>query len=260
MRRRTVIESKNIREVTDSITGNSYLGKLGKKSRSEKQHVTPEMIRKNNIRIAEKKLRLLIDMNFVEDDYYLTLTFRDDPDETEAKNRMTKFIRRLRARFKKENELCKYIYIMERQGKIHFHMLLNQGIRLNTKILKQLWEYGYTKLELYRGEAEDAIGLAKYFIKERKMDIQGSPTHASKKWVSSTNLDKPKVESKTIKATEWRKEIKVPQGYYLDKNSVYEGINNYGYPFRTYRLIRLTKWSEIYAKRKSTETMSILRE
>ena len=74
------------------------------------------------------------------------------------------------------------------------------------------------------------------------------------------NLDKPKVESKTIKATEWRKEIKVPQGYYLDKDSVYEGINNYGYPFRTYRLIRLTKWSEIYAKRKSTETMSILRE
>ena len=58
MRRRTVIESKNIREVTDSITGNSYLGKIGKKSRSEKQHVTPEMIRKNNIRIAEKKLRL----------------------------------------------------------------------------------------------------------------------------------------------------------------------------------------------------------
>ena len=92
------------------------------------------------------------------------------------------------------------------------------------------------------------------------MDIQGSPTHVSKKWVSSTNLDKPKVESKTIKATEWRKEIKVPQGYYLDKDSVYEGINNYGYPFRTYRLIRLTKWSEIYAKRKSTETMSILRE
>lgn len=30
MRRRTVIESKNIREVTDSITGNSYLGKIGK--------------------------------------------------------------------------------------------------------------------------------------------------------------------------------------------------------------------------------------
>jgi len=38
MRRRTVIESKNIREVTDSITGNSYLGKIGKKFRSEKQH------------------------------------------------------------------------------------------------------------------------------------------------------------------------------------------------------------------------------
>ena len=36
MRRRTVIESKNIREVTDSITGNSYLGKIGKKFRSEK--------------------------------------------------------------------------------------------------------------------------------------------------------------------------------------------------------------------------------
>lgn len=260
MRRRTVIESKNIREVTDSITGNSYLGKIGKKFRSEKQHVTPEMIRKNNIRIAEKKLRLLIDMNFIEDDYYLTLTFRDDPDETEAKNRMTKFIRRLRARFKKENESCKYIYIMERQGKIHFHMLLNQGIRLNTKILKQLWEYGYTKIEYYRGEAEDAIGLAKYFMKERKSDIDHRDAQIRKKWVSSNNLEKPKVKKKILKATEWRKDIKVPNGYYLDKDSVYEGVNNYGFPFRTYRLIRLPDWRGEYEQRKSTKAMSVLRE
>ncbi len=52
------------------------------------------------------------------------------------------------------------------------------------------------------------------------------------------NLDKPRVESKPLKLRSGEKKLKFHKAI-IDKDSVYEGINNYGYPFRTYRLIRL---------------------
>lgn len=260
MRRRTTITSKNMIEVSDHITGNSYYGKPGRKIRSERKQVTPEVIRKNNLRMAEKQLRLLIDMNFKADDYYLTLTFKNEKDELDAKEMIRKFFRKVRDLFNKKKTICKYIYVMEKQGRIHFHALLSRGIELTTQLLKKLWPHGYTKIEYYRGEAEDAIGLAKYFMKERKSDIDHKDAQIRKKWVSSTNLEKPEVKKKILKATEWRKDIKVPNGYYLDKDSVYEGVNNYGFPFRTYRLIRLPDWRGEYEQRKSTKALSVLRE
>ena len=161
MRRRTTIKSKNMMEISDHVTGNSYYGKPGKKVRSERKQVTPEVIRKNNLRMAEKQLRLLIDMNFKADDYYLTLTFKDEEDESEAKDKIRKFFRKVRELFQKAEQTCKYIYVMEKQGRIHFHALLSRGIELTSQLLKKLWPHGYTKIEYYRGEAEDAIGLAK---------------------------------------------------------------------------------------------------
>ena len=44
----------------------------------------------------------------------------------------------------------------------------------------------------------------------------------------------------------WKAEVNVPDGYYLDKESYMEGVNNMGYPYRFYRLIKLSKWSELY--------------
>lgn len=258
MRRRTIAKSKNMMEISDHITGNSYIGIPGKKIRSKRENVTPEAVRKNNIRLAEKRLRLLIDMNFKADDYYLTLTFKDKQSEKEAKEKIVKFFRKIRDAFNKEKHICKYIYIMEVQGRIHFHALLNRGIELSTQLLKKWWPHGYTKIEFYRGEAEDAIGLAKYFLKERKSEMANHMIH--KKWVSSKTLEQPEVKTKTIKATEWRQEIKIPNGYYLDKDSVYEGINNYGFPFRTYRLIRLPEWRAKDEQAKSAKTLSVLRE
>ena len=94
-------------EVSDHITGNSYYGKPGRKIRSERKQVTPETIRKNNLRVAEKQLRLLIDMNFKADDYYLTLTFKNEQHESDAKEKIRKFFRKVRDLFNKEEETCK---------------------------------------------------------------------------------------------------------------------------------------------------------
>lgn len=230
-------------EISDHMTGKSIIRRNGKRVRAKKEKVTPEAMRRNNVRMARRKLRLLIDNNFTAGDFYVTLTFSDMPTVEEAKESIRKFNRKLRGLYKKEGLEFKYIYVVEGKKRIHFHMLINQGINLNPILMKELWPHGYTKIELYRGEAEDAINLAKYFLKEKEMAVEKS-TQAElmkQKWVSSKNLEKPKEERKILKASEWRKDIKVPNGYYLDKDSVYEGVNSYGYPFRVYRLIKLKR-------------------
>lgn len=239
MRRRRIVKSRNITEIYDSLNIRSYQGK-GKKPRLPRQKPTAEDVKRNNLRMAKAKLRMLIDNNFVEDDYYLTLTFKQELDHAECKKAIQKFVIDLRKQYKKQTKELKYIYFAEEKGHIHFHMLVNRGIELTTNMMRKLWPYGFTKIEYFRGDAEDAIRLAEYHTKERNVsDDTDTPRVFKRTWVKSNNVQPPEEKIKVLKATEWKHEVKVPNGYYLDKESYYEGVNNAGYPFRFYRLIKI---------------------
>lgn len=81
--------------------------------------------------------------------------------------------------------------------------------------------------------------MAEYFTKERKIETDNSERIFKRTWVKSNNVHPPEAKVKILKATEWKREVNIPNGYYLDKDSYWEGINNAGYPFRFYRLIRI---------------------
>lgn len=239
MRRRRIVKSRNITEIYDSLYIRSYQGK-GKKPRLPRQQPTAEDVKRNNLRMAKAKLRMLIDNNFVEDDYYLTLTFRRQADPDECKKAIKKFVRDLRKEYKKQSKELKYIYFAEEKGHIHFHMLVNRGLELSTALMRKLWPYGFIKIEYFRGDAEDSIRLSEYHTKERNVsDDTDEPRVFRRTWVKSNNVQPPEEKTKILKATEWKHEVKVPNGYYLDKESYYEGVNNAGYPFRFYRLIKV---------------------
>lgn len=240
MRKRKIIRSRNITEVYDSLNIRSYQGK-GKKPRLPRQKPTTEDIKRNNLRMAKAKLRMLIDNNFVEDDYYLTLTFKQELDPAKSKKAIQKFVIDLRKQYKKQTKELKYIYFAEEKGHIHFHMLVNRGIELTTNMMRKLWPYGFIKIEYFRGDAEDAIRLAEYHTKERNISDDNTDIQRvfKRTWVKSNNVQPPEEKIKILKATEWKHEVKVPNGYYLDKESYYEGVNNAGYPFRFYRLIKV---------------------
>jgi len=190
--------------------------------------------------MAKAKLRMLIDNNFVEDDYYLTLTFKNQLDPDECKKAIQKYVRDLRKQYKKQSKELKYIYFAEEKGHIHFHMLVNRSIELTTNMMRKLWPYGFIKIEYFRGDAEDAIRLAEYHTKERNVfDDTDRQRIFKRTWVKSNNVKQPEEKIKILKATEWKNDVKVPQGYYLDKESYFEGVNNAGYPFRFYRLIKI---------------------
>ncbi len=234
MRRRKKIFSKNMIEVTDYQSPKIY---SRGKTRQKRKLPTPEEMKRNNERLAESKLRLLIDNNFSPGDYYLTLTYREQPTWEQAKKDIRNFIRRLSDRYKSKEKPLKYIYVVEGASRIHFHLLINKAFEIYPDDMEKLWPYGYFEQKIYQGKAEDAIRMASYFVKEIQSDEKAAVF--KRRWTSSKNLIKPKEKVETLPSTEWAKDIKVPNGYYLDKDSLYEGVNMTGYPFRVYRLIKL---------------------
>lgn len=237
MRKRRKVISKNMIEVLDYHTSRTYR-RNGK--RVKKKCITPEAQKKQNEKQAEAMLRMLIDNNFTTNDCYLTLTYKEQPATwDDVKKDIQNFIRRLKRRYKKMDKELKYIYVAEGKSRIHFHMIINNE-ELYSDEINELWPHGMHKLMLYQGRAEDAVKLARYFIKEKRSACYSEKdTTFKRRWNSSKNLEKPKVKTEILKPSEWRDYIQPPNGYYVETDSVVEDVSEEGYPYRFYRLIKI---------------------
>lgn len=236
MRKRKTITTRNMKFTWDYLTGRSYVKGKG---RRKKENVTPESIKRYNAKRAEIKLCALIDTNFTSMDWYLTFTFEDKVTFAEAKHHMQNMIKRMQRLYKKNGETLKYIYVVEGVNRVHFHMLINNAFPITTEMIETLWTHGYVDMRVYHGKAEDATALAAYLLKETKTENPEKLEVFKRRWYASTNLEKPKESTKTLVSNRWRDDIHVPDGYYLDKDSLVEGVNLEGYPYRFYRLIKL---------------------
>lgn len=197
--------------------------------RKKRKKPTPEQMRENNQRNRIEKYRRLIKWNFVpEEDYWITFTYRPEErpeDRKQAQKHMENFRRCLRRRFKKAGTEMKWICITEigSKGAVHHHMILNRIEGLDTMITK-MWKHGHVSIKLLYKDG-DFQGLAKYLCKESRV----SP---------SRNLIEKDPEVQVMKRGTWPEEIKVPKGFYLDKNSVREGINLFGFRYRHYIIVK----------------------
>ncbi|WP_127059072.1 rolling circle replication-associated protein [Veillonella ratti] len=236
MRKRRIVSSKNIKEVLDYHNGRTY--KRNSKRR-EKINATSEAIQKQNEKMAESELRMTIDNNFKSNDYYLTLTYKEQPTWEQAKKDIRNFIRRLQRVYKKLGQELKYIYVAEGKRRIHFHLLINRAVDLFTEDLTKLWPKGIHKLVLYRGQAEDAIRLASYFVKEKRACYYEKNEVFKRRYTSSKNLIKAEVKVETLKSNTWSRYIEPPKGYYVETDSIVDGVSLEGYPYRFYRLIKI---------------------
>lgn len=170
--------------------------------RGEKRRRTPEEMQAANRREREKKLTRLIAANFSKGDYFLVLTFREEPDEGKLSGMLAKFFRKLR----KKAETVKYILCIEkgsRGGRLHCHLLLNKEVAYSD--IAQAWEWGQVRSSAVYSET-DFRGLAQYILKSERGD-------GEKAWRSSRNLHKPVEKVKKVSAKSFRKtpagEIKV---------------------------------------------------
>ena len=233
-------------EVEEKHTGR--YGARGQK-RQKKKDPTPEDIMRQNQWKRVRLLRRLIKWNFTTGDSWITLTYRKDarPSWEEMIKHMQKFIRQLQARYRKYGWNLKYIWRPQigKKGAIHIHILLSAMSNNETrteKLVRELWTYGNPNMKVvYDVKGGD---LAEYIA----TPLQEREPEEARDYHPSRNLIRKEPERETIRRRSLIdkqgriREIKPKKGYYVDPNSIEQGINPVtGYAYRRYTLAKIDR-------------------
>lgn len=225
-------------------------GAPGKK-REEKKKATPEQVAKINQYNREKKARHRLRMYFHEGDWFVTLTYMKDerpPDMKTAKKHFSEFMRKVRLWYRKQGYEVFWIRNIEntKTNNWHIHLVINDiPVGNLIAMLNAMWPHGriHDPKPLYkRGEFKD---LATYITKNEKStretigaNLDHKVTEANYSHSRNMPLPPPEVE----KLKRWEKQPRVKKGWYIDKESYFEGINPVtGYKYRHYTLIRINR-------------------
>lgn len=211
-------------------------------TRGKNKKPTTECMAEINERNAEKKLRQQINTNFGHGDLHITLTYEKGvrPTPEEAKKVIEKYIRKLRALYKKNGEELKYIAVTEYKRKaIHHHIVINMPRSLRLDDIEELWEEGYIKPAVLDNTGQYQK-LANYLIKETSKSFREEGNPCKKRWNASKNLKKPEAKVEVVKANEWRKRPEPTKGYILETDSIREGYHDFtGWPYQCYSMIKI---------------------
>ena len=206
-----------------------------REKRKKKRKPTQESVQRNNERLAERHLSILLGHNFMDGDYHIVLTYANEPDPEESKRILSNYLRRLRRLYKRHDEILKWIVVTEYHGKrLHHHLIIN---RLNWNAVRDCWKHGSAFIqELY--SSGDYRKLAGYLIKEtsrtfREMDIQ------KQRFRHSKSVEYPPEKVEEVSSAILTRELKASQGWRIDPESIYHGRNPYsGAPYLEYIEVR----------------------
>lgn len=208
--------------------------------RGPNEKVTSEQQKKINERLAKKQKRRILNANFSVGDIWLTLTYmksmRPCNMKEAVKNLKNKFLDKLRRILKKRGEELKYVAVTEigKKGAVHHHLVIK---KFDVNIISEfgLWKFG--KASMVFIYSEDLQKLSDYMCKgsSGQTDDEG----VEKKWSQSRNLIIPVSKKTVIKADSWTKLPKAIKGYELIEDSLQVGINGMGYPYQSYRMVKI---------------------
>lgn len=211
--------------------------------RKPKENPTSETQKKINLRRAEETLARKLDANFSGDDYYITLDYKPTErpaDRKELSEHMKKYLRSMRNLYKKAGKVFKYVWVAEigSRGAMHIHIVIS-GID-DIRAVAALWKYGGTTFKPMYPDG-NYRKLAGYFIKYSEKTRKTAGELQGKLWSASKNLITPPEKRKVIRCRDsFSQNIKVPDGYYLDKESIRTGTHEItGYTYMNYTLVRM---------------------
>lgn len=119
-----------------------------------------------NIQRTKKRLRRLINANVTGNDLFVTLTYADNmQDVVQAKNDFKRFIERL----KRKGYVMKYVYVIEfqKRGAVHFHCIFFDCGFIDSKILAEIWQKGFVKIN----RINDVDNAGSYVVKYMDKDL-----------------------------------------------------------------------------------------
>ena len=235
-------EFENVIEVEEYLDGR--YGAPGQK-RAEKKKATPEEIARVNQWNKSKKARHRLRTYFKVNDYFVTLTYRKEkrPKELkEAQSHFRTFYKYVGKEYKKRGYELRWIRNIERGVKEnwHIHVVLNR-IPDTDIILSRAWEYGKVKDKQLLYEKGEFRELADYITKDEKSKVIDHKV-LEEKYSTSRNMPLPEPKVKRMKR--WQKEPKARKGFYIDKDTLFEGTNRFtSFPYRHYEMIRIERRS-----------------
>lgn len=216
---------------------NRWLQPKGSKRLPKTKQTTGQQ-QKVNDRQLVKRLTRILNANFNDSCYYVTFSYKKEnrPNMEGLKQHKRELLKKMRKLYKDSGKELKYIETAEvgERGAVHIHMVVND---IDIRKLQSLWKYGWITVKpldssgQYRRLAEYFI---KYFQKTRGTDSQIQ----KKAYNCSRNLVRPEPIKKAMGGNKFSKKITVPKGWYLDKDSLREGLTEDGYEFLYYTLIK----------------------
>lgn len=206
--------------------------------RTPKENVTTEQQKKVNDRHTVRKLTRILNANFDETSWYVTFSYKKEnrPGEERLKRHKKELLKQLRKCYRQQKKELKYVETSEvgERGGVHIHMVIND---IDIRDIKGLWKYGFVSAKPLEDTGQYRK-LAEYFVKYYQK-TKGTDEQIQKKaYNCSRNLMRPEPIRKVMHGERFRKEIQAPGGWYLDKESVREGVTADGYEFIYYTLIQ----------------------
>lgn len=228
---------KNCIEVYDYHS--ARYGAPGRK-REKKKKPTPEQIERQNQKNRERKARWRLREYFEKNDYFTTLTYRKEerPEDMKgAQKDIRRMLENLRRAYEKAGVKMRYMMNIEvgTKGAWHVHIILKRIPDLDI-LLAKYWKKGkvINQLLYQKGEFKD---LAAYITKTPKTDKRLRET----KYSNARDMPLRDPEVKTYRRWKTFTKVRVPKGWYLDKDSYCEGVNIFGFPYRSYTLMRIER-------------------
>lgn len=168
-----------------------YVRIKGKRTEKENDEVL-ERKRKYNIKNSKRRLVRLLEANFSDRDWFVTLTYDGkSPDYDRVHADLENFIEKIKRRRKKlRRGKLKYIAVIEGDSstKMHIHLIMNKG--LDRDIIEACWKKGMTTITRIHGQpGYEALG--NYFAK-KEHDNGKNGEYRNRKWSHSQKLKTPK--------------------------------------------------------------------
>lgn len=157
----------------------------GKRTKRKPTSIVQQNLNKAN---AADEINRIICANFTRRDYYLTITYANDPgSEERVKKDIENFLMRLkRAMRKKGLPVPKWVKCVEqgsRGGRWHAHFVISGGLAPHE--IAELWGKGYIDCKPLIFRADGCRGIGGYFVKEHKN--KPGDQHKAKCWSCSCN-------------------------------------------------------------------------
>ncbi len=191
-----------------------------------------------NERNSEDNLRWQINSNFKKGDLHLAFTYAKEnrPSLDESKSYVQKSLRKIRAYYKKIDKPFKYIWTTEigKRGAVHHHFILEY---IDLRILQKFWPHGRIRLMNMLDESGRYDALADYIIKGSRKAFEMDSCPNKKRFNSSQNLLKPKINYERVRAKKWIKDPQTNEKYMVVPGTLKQGIHGItGTPWRKYHI------------------------